>query len=221
MNLALSVENLSVSAGEKALLKGLTFGLSLGERIGLEGPSGCGKTTLLRTVCGLCDPTEGTILLHGKTAEETGWPSFRRKLVFVAQQPRLFPGTVRENLEKPFTYKHASSSMPMEFIEEMLHTFGLSAETLDADTAKLSQGEKQRIGLIRALSLEPDVLLLDEPTSALDPETVTEVEEVLRRKGEHSGLAALVVSHDPEQIRRLCNRRISLVNYATGRLADA
>ncbi len=213
MNDLLQVENLAVTAGSKSLLEGLAFSLLAGERIGLQGPSGCGKTTLLRTICGLTDPADGTIRLNGKTAQEIGWPSFRRQVVFVAQQPYLFQGTVRENLEKPFRYKHGSKNSPWDKISEWLEIFHLQASILKEEAPKLSQGEKQRVGLVRALSLEPKVLLLDEPTSALDPDAASSVEKTVRELCEQKGLAALVVTHDPDQLQRWCNRRITLTDF--------
>jgi len=210
----LRVADIAVEAGGVRLFAGLSLELGEGERVALTGPSGCGKTTLLRAVAGLIDPCAGEILLHGRPPETFGWPAYRRQVVLVDQRPILFDETVRFNLEKPFTYRTAGATpWPAARAAELLEAFGLGARRLDQPARSLSQGQQQRVALVRALLLAPAILLLDEPTSALDPESVELVEERLVAEARGQGLGALVVTHDRHQAHRLCDRVLDLQPY--------
>jgi len=210
----LDLRGLSVAAGGRVLVSGISITLDKGEMVALCGPSGCGKTSLLRAVAGLDDPAGGHVLLNGLTPCGIGWPRFRRRVVLVDQRPVLLPGSVRENLALPFAY---AASMGARFPEEeartLLETFGVNPERFTQEARTLSQGQQQRVCLARAFLLKPDVLLLDEPTSALDPEAVSSVENTLRTETLRRGLSALIVTHDREQARRLCDRAVDLSDF--------
>jgi len=165
-------------------------------------------------VAGLVDPAEGDVLLDGASPEELGWPGFRRRVVLVDQRPVLLPGSVEENLVLPFTYSVSKNrGFPREEALALLKAFGVSGERMAQEARSLSQGQQQRVCLARAFLLKPDVLLLDEPTSALDPEAVSSVEGTLATETRRRGLSALIVTHDREQARRLCDRAIDLTGY--------
>lgn len=210
----LVLKALSVSAGGMILVSNIGITLEKGEMVALSGPSGCGKTSLLRAVAGLDDPAGGQVLLNGFTPSEMGWPRFRRSVVLVDQRPVLLPGSVRDNLSLPFTYAvSAGTPFPDEEARALLETFGVTRERFTQEARTLSQGQQQRVCLARAFLLKPEVLLLDEPTSALDPEAVASVENSLITETRRRGLSALIVTHDREQARRLCDRAVDLSDY--------
>ena len=206
----LSCRGLAVAFGERALFAGLDLDLSAGELVGLRGPSGSGKTSLLRVVCGLDDPSAGEVRLDGRTGDETGWPCFRRAVSLVAQEPLLQAGTIGAALERPFAFRTCSALRfdPDRARDTLAEVFDVPP-TLEGDAGVLSVGERQRVALTRALLLDARVLLLDEPTSALDPDAARRVEAAVRARAE-AGLAALIVSHDPAQAERWCDRVLDL-----------
>lgn len=209
--------------GGRTLLGPVTVSLAVGELLALQGPSGAGKTTLLRTVAGLIDPLEGEILLRGKPAEDFGWPSYRRRVVLVDQQPVLLDGTVRENLERPWAYASAKEAKPEErrFTQE-LERLNLPPRLMDEPARNLSVGEGQRVCLVRALLLCPDVLLLDEPTSAMDAEATDRAEQLIRERVVEVRGTALIITHRDEQAARWCDRTIRVEPVSPlSRKADA
>ena len=107
-DVVLRLHRFGVAAGQRLLLEGIDLELHRGELLALRGPSGCGKTTLLRAVAGLIDPAAGEVELSGVCPAELRWPCYRRRNVLVDQQPVLFPGSVRENLARPFRYGTAT-----------------------------------------------------------------------------------------------------------------
>ncbi len=209
----LEIRNLSVAVKGKLLFQDFTLKLAPGEMTALCGPSGTGKTTLLRAVSGLIDSSTGDVLLNGRSREETGWPEFRRKVVFVSQSPVLLPGTVQENLALPFTYKTSTRKFSRREAASLLEAFGVSPSRLEQEASTLSQGQKQRVCIARALLVKPLVLLLDEPTGALDKEAVFSVEETLVEETRRRGLAALIVTHIIEQAKRLCDTMVNITDF--------
>lgn len=214
----LRIEHLSVAAGDRTLLAEFDLTLAAGEFVALSGPSGSGKTTLLRSICGLIDPSGGEIRFRGEHPDTIGWPAFRREVVLVDQRPVLCDDTVRANLARPFGYRSAgSTSFPAQAAERLLERFGLDRGLMSQAARSLSEGEQQRVSLVRALLLDPPVLLLDEPTSALDEESVSLVEGALVGQARRRGLAALIVTHDRLQAERLCDRTVELRQFAVAR----
>ncbi|MBD3236773.1 MAG: ATP-binding cassette domain-containing protein [Candidatus Eisenbacteria bacterium] len=211
----LRIEGLCVTAGQRTLLADFDLRLGAGEFVALRGRSGSGKTTLLRAISGLVDAPRGEVRLRGRSPAEIGWPAFRRQVALVEQRPVLFDASVRANLARPFRYRTAgAAAFSIETAAPLLERFGLRRPQLSQNARSLSQGEQQRVSLIRALLVEPPVLLLDEPTSALDEQSVAEVERALREAARGQGLAALIVTHDRQQADRLCDRTLELQSYA-------
>ncbi len=212
-DVVLRLSRFGVAAGGRRLLEGIDLELRQGELLALRGPSGCGKTTLLRAVAGLIDPAAGGVQLAGVCPAELRWPCYRRRNVLVDQQPVLFPGTVRENLARPFRYHTATGSFEPARAAALLATLRLGADRFEQEARELSQGEQQRVCLVRALLLEPAALLLDEPTSALDEEAEAAVEELIAATARKRGLAALIVTHDSLQAERWCHRSYDLRDH--------
>ena len=206
----LELRDLTITAAGTLLHSQISLSVQPGELVAVTGPSGAGKTTLLRTVCGLQDPA-GTVLLEGKNGDAWGWPVLRRKVVLVSQKPALFALTVEDNLRRPFLYKSAAQTpFPAEAARRLLDELGVGTSCWEQDAQTLSVGQQQRVSLIRALLLEPLVLCLDEPTSALDPDSAGRVQSLISRLAAERGLAALIVTHSPEQAEHWCTRRLVL-----------
>jgi ABC-type bacteriocin/lantibiotic exporter with double-glycine peptidase domain len=178
----IEVRNLNISfTGNPPLFSGFSFSAAAGEKIALTGPSGCGKTTLLHCLIGLVEPNAGDILINGEPLNrQTVW-HLRGEIGFVPQEPDLGQGSVREFIERPFSYRiNASRRENLSKAPQLLEKLGLKTELLNARTEALSGGEKQRIALTSALLLERPVLLLDEITSALDDKNAGRVFELLK-----------------------------------------
>lgn len=200
-------------AAQVPLLEGISLELAPGELVALTGPSGSGKTTLLRAIAGLIDPAKGQVLLRGHTPPHYGWSAYRRQVVLVQQRPILIEGTVEENLRLPFSYKVSRTPYPEQRARELLEQLGVGAQRLDQNASSLSLGQQQRVSLIRAMLVEPTVLLLDEPTSALDPDSVALVEQFVREETTRRQMGALIVTHLRERASLWCDRIFELDPY--------
>lgn len=162
------------------------------------GPSGSGKSTLLRLLNRLADPDSGEISYRGRPLVEQDPLGLRKEVSLVPQLPALLDGTVASNLG----YAAGLAGTDLD-IGRCLGLAGLDPAFAERDVSKLSVGEQQRTMLARALAQEPSVLLLDEPTSALDHAARDAVEATLLRLRRELDISLIIVSHDPEQARRL------------------
>ncbi|MFJ1299054.1 ATP-binding cassette domain-containing protein [Pseudomonadota bacterium AL_CKDN230030165-1A_HGKHYDSX7] len=173
-------------------LSPVSFDLAAGECIAILGPSGAGKSVLLRQIADL-DPGSGEALLDGLARSSMQAPQWRRQVVYC-------------QAEAGWWHEHVGAHFPDHVAaREMLDRLGLDAAKLDAQVHECSTGERQRLGLARALLLEPAVLLLDEPTAALDVQSITRVEDVLRAALAR-GAGLVLVTHNDAQARRLAAR---------------
>jgi ABC-type methionine transport system ATPase subunit len=194
------------NAGPTRIILDATFEVPRGVFTVISGVSGSGKTTLLRLFNRLADPSSGTILFEGEDIRRKPVIDLRRQTGWVPQVPVRFSGTVEENLRLPFLVnkKFRSSAEGITgSIESLMALELLPKALLSRDAADLSVGEAQRLNLLRALALKPDVLLLDEPTSALDPETADSLLEHIVRIQTERNLTVIMVSHRPEEVNRV------------------
>ena len=206
----LSVEAFSLRLGGRILFEPVSFALEAGEIIGVQAPSGVGKTSLLRGIVALTPAHSGTCRFRGLLPQAIGIPDYRRQVVWVAQRPALFAGSVQKNLAQPFGYESVAEAFSEAAAAAWIERLGLGQVDLDAATETLSEGQRQRVCLIRAFLLHPAVLLLDEPTSALDPESITTVEQAIDDYVAEGERGAILISHDHNQLDRLCTRCITL-----------
>jgi putative ABC transport system ATP-binding protein len=207
----LQVRGLARRVDERILWQGLSFDLVPGQCLGVWGPAGSGKTLLLRAIT-LLDPLqEGLVTLLGRTPQEWSLPSYRARVMVVPQRAVTFSGSVQHNLLAPFQWPvHRHRSFPAQRLNGWLRQLGRDASFLSKDAEHLSGGEAQLLALIRAMQLDPQVLLLDEPTASLDDPTTIRAESLLRQwQGETDG-AIVMVSHAPEQMARFCDSRLDL-----------
>ena len=210
-------------------LDGVTVDINKGDVIAVIGPSGSGKSTFLRSLNLLEEPTGGAIVFNGiditkkkyKNAEgktvKLNIDELRQKMGMVFQHFNLFPHkTILENMTlAPMKVKGISKEEAEKKAMDLLKRVGLE-DRADSYPIQLSGGQKQRVAIVRALAMEPEVMLFDEPTSALDPEMVGEVLDVMRELAEE-GMTMVVVTHEMGFAREVGNR---LLFMADGRLLE-
>lgn len=189
-------------------IDGVDLEIARGEVIVIIGPSGCGKSTFLRSLNLLEMPTDGNIYLEGVdiTDHKNDINMHRRKMGMVFQQFNLFPHmTVLKNLcIAPMKLKKVSKEEAEKKAMELLKKVGLE-DRADAYPSQLSGGQKQRIAIVRALAMDPEIMLFDEPTSALDPEMVGEVLDVMKSLAKE-GMTMVVVTHEMGFAREVADR---------------
>ena len=204
----ISVKNLRKSFHGTEVLKGISTEIQRGDVVCIIGPSGSGKSTFLRCLNRLETPDSGEILLDGVDLMDrhTDLDRQRRKMGMVFQQFNLFPHmTILKNLTvSPMMLKKIPQKEAEAKAIQLLERVGLADRAGDYP-AQLSGGQKQRVAIVRALCMEPEVMLFDEPTSAMDPEMVGEVLDVMKELAE-SGMTMVVVTHEMGFAREVGNR---------------
>ncbi len=199
----LRTEHLGRIAGSATIVDDVSLDVFRGELLGIVGASGSGKSSLLRLLNRLDEPTSGTVYLNEVDYKMIPPRELRRRLGMVTQRPFLFPGTVTSNLQ--FGPQQRGETLSSATASELLHHVGLDGFA-DRDVRNLSGGEQQRVSLARALANQPEMLLLDEPTSALDEDAKLGVEQLVRDLATATSRTFILVTHDREQARRICDR---------------
>ncbi len=206
----IKVTELKKSFGDIHVLKGITTDIKRGEVVVVIGPSGSGKSTFLRTLNLLEEPTGGTIEFEDVdiTDPKTNINIHRQKMGMVFQQFNLFPHmTVLKNMTlAPIKLLGKTKEDAETTALELLDKVGLK-DRADAYPSQLSGGQKQRVAIVRALAMNPDVMLFDEPTSALDPEMVGEVLDVMKSLAKE-GMTMVVVTHEMGFAKEVADRVI-------------
>jgi putative ABC transport system ATP-binding protein len=174
--------------------------LMAGECVVITGPSGAGKSLFLRMIADL-DPNEGKVRLDGRERRSWSAPAWRRQVVYNAAEPGWWAEQVRDHFPGP-ALDRAGALAPC---------LALAPELFDAPVTRPSTGERQRLALLRAIALDPPVLLLDEATGALDEESTERVETLLREQLA-GGTALLMVTHNPAQAERMGRRHLRLAD---------
>jgi len=193
----ITLKNVQKSYGKISVLKSLSLEMATGKTIALVGPSGCGKSTLLRMIIGLLTPNEGTITIGGTVLNPESLSSLRKKMGYVIQEGGLFPHfSARENASVAAAAQGWDSARIAKRIEEVMEIAHFRAEFLDRFPSELSGGQRQRVSLMRALMLDPEILLLDEPLGALDPIIRRDLQDELRSIFQKLGKTVIFVTHD-------------------------
>ena len=204
----IKTENLQKAFGKIEVLKGINTEIKKGEVVVIIGPSGSGKSTFLRTLNLLEEPTGGHIYFEGTdiTDPKVKINHHRQKMGMVFQQFNLFPNmTVLKNMTiAPIKLKKATKAQAEERALSLLERVGLK-DRANAYPSQLSGGQKQRVAIVRALCMQPDVMLFDEPTSALDPEMVGEVLDVMKALAKE-GMTMAVVTHEMGFAKEVADR---------------
>ena len=206
-----AVENLRKSFGSHTVLNGISLSVGRGETLAVLGRSGTGKSVLLRLIIGLEKPDSGSICIHGRNIaglalDQMG--EIRKKVGFLFQHAALYDSlTVAENVAFPLVHHRAEMSRSERTIRvrELLAEVGMEGD-LDKMPSDISGGMQKRVGLARALALEPEILLLDEPTAGLDPISSGEIDDLILKLQRERRMASIVVTHDLHSARTIANR---------------
>ncbi len=208
--LPVQVRSLSKSFGKQTVLNGINLEVAQGETVSVLGRSGTGKSVLLKLIIGLHKPDGGSIRIHGK--EITGLSSnslneVRRKIGFLFQQAALYDSlTVEENVAFPLRrHSKISDDERKERVRELLTSVGMDQDAHKMP-AEISGGMQKRVGLARALALDPDILLFDEPTAGLDPITAAEIDDLILRLQKERKMTSVIVTHDIHGARVVSDR---------------
>jgi D-methionine transport system ATP-binding protein len=209
MSSIIEVNALSKNYGSSHALSNITLAIAKGDIYGIIGLSGAGKSTLLRCLAGLIKPTSGKVSFLNQdlmALERKSLREFRRKIGMIFQHFNLLSArTVAGNIAYPLEIVGIPKPEQNKRVDELLRLVGLSHKK-EAYPASLSGGEKQRVGIARAIANHPEVLFCDEATSALDPRTTKEILDLLKTINKKLGVTIVLITHDMEVIKRVCNR---------------
>ena len=210
MNPLLNISALTKSFADHKILKGIDITVNKGEVIVILGPSGCGKSTLLRCLNGLEKIDSGSIIFNALELNQpkTNWTTIRSQIGMVFQSYDLFPNmTVLDNiLLGPIKVQKRAKKDVIQQVDELLKRVGLF-DRKNSYPRELSGGQKQRIAIVRALAMNPEIMLFDEVTASLDPEMVREVLEVIQELAK-SGMTMILVTHELNFARKVADRII-------------
>lgn len=207
-------KDLCYTIDDKKVLQGVSVSIPKGEIFAVMGASGCGKTTFLKLLGGLIRPTSGSINMLDyslQSMSESELSEIRRKFQLVFQYSALFDSlSVEQNVAFGIRrHKHLTTKEVKAIVTDKLALVGME-DSEKMYPSQLSGGMQKRVGLARALALEPDVLLYDEPTSGLDPITAGSINHLIKRTAERLGVTSIVVSHDVQGVFTTANRVMML-----------
>src|SRR5215469_637170 len=204
------VESLRKSFGKQVVLKGISLEVGQGETLSVLGRSGTGKSVLLKLIIGLHKPDSGSIRVNGEDVTKLTLKELnevRKKVGFLFQQAALYDSlTIEENVSFPLRrHSNLSDEESRKRVRELLASVGME-EDAHKLPGELSGGMQKRVGLARALALEPEILLFDEPTAGLDPITAAEIDDLILRLQKERRMTSVVVTHDIHSARAVSDR---------------
>jgi len=189
--------NISKNYGDNQAVKSIDLKIDTAQTTVLIGPSGCGKSTILRIIIGLISPDTGEVNIEGDTLEPNNLISLRRKMGYVIQEGGLFPNlSAMENVSLMAHYLSWDKERIQKRIDKLCELTKFPKEALSRYPIQISGGQRQRLSLMRALMLDPDILLLDEPLGALDPLIRNELQDDLKEIFGNLGKTVVMVTHD-------------------------
>jgi phospholipid/cholesterol/gamma-HCH transport system ATP-binding protein len=211
----LRIEQLGVQFGRNQVLRDINLTIDRGETVAIIGESGCGKTVLLKTIIALLRPTEGRVFFDGRdlaTLNEKDLTSQRIRYGFLFQQAALFDSmTVAQNVAFPLRQHSAKSELEIRrIVLDRLAEVGLPRHVVSRKPAELSGGMRKRVGLARALVLEPELMLYDEPTTGLDPIMSDVINELMLEARRHHPVTSIIVTHDMRTAQKVADRVVML-----------
>jgi phospholipid/cholesterol/gamma-HCH transport system ATP-binding protein len=215
------VRDMTLQFAKQTILSRIQLRIKRGQTVAIIGESGCGKTMLLKSIVGLIRPSDGQVLYNGEDINrlsDVQMTRLRRKFGFVFQNAALFDSmTIGQNVAFPLVQHDIAEGREIDrIVVESLREVGLPESVIPKRPSQLSGGMRKRVGLARALVLEPELMLYDEPTTGLDPIMSDVINELMLRTRRSKGVTGVIVTHDMRTARKVADRVVML--YPFGRL---